>query len=213
MKPDHGYMTRLGHWLGAASIPVLILSGLEILRAFPSFFAKLPARNNIPLPEFPGLGGWLGGALAWHYAFAWIFLVAIILQFADLFRGGWRRLHLSRAERSQIWPMARFYFLRGDKPAIGTLYNPLQKLAYIVAIGFEVLSLVTGFLLLQPALSGVRPAAAWQVIRALHFVAFLGFVLFLPGHLFMVAIAGRKPILSMLTGETSRLVIRESSNQ
>jgi thiosulfate reductase cytochrome b subunit len=203
MKGDHGYLTRLGHWLATASIPVLILSGLEILRAFPSFGPKLPPGTAIPLPVGLGLGGWLGGALAWHYSFAWVFLVAIIFQFADVLRGGWRRLYLSKEEWSGVWPMARYYFLRGEKPDSPYLYNPLQKLAYLSALGFEILSLITGVLLLQPALLSLRPAAAWQLTRALHFISLCGLLAFLPGHLIMVALAGRQPMLSMITGENS----------
>jgi thiosulfate reductase cytochrome b subunit len=199
---DHSYVTRLGHWLAAIAIPVLALSGLQILRGFPSFGDKLPAGLELPLPDaLPTLGGWLGGALAWHVSFAWFFALAVAFQALDLIRGGWRRVWLHRSEWAGIGPMIRHYFLRGPKPELRALYNPLQKFAYLSTLSLELVALVTGFLLLQPALMGLRPVAAWQTVRILHFAALAGFAIFLPGHLVMVILAGRRPFLSMVTGE------------
>lgn len=204
-RPDHSYATRLGHWLAALSLPVLALSGLQILRAFPSFGEKIPATGLLPLPDaLPGLGEWLGGALAWHLTFAWFFLLAVALQLLDLARGGWRRIWLSPAEYRDIWPMVQHYLLRAPRPLVTQLYNPLQKLAYLLVLSLQLLVLLTGWMLLQPAAFSLQPAGAWQAVRALHFASMLGFLAFLPGHLLMVLLAGRKPFLSMCTGENAR---------
>lgn len=203
-KADHSYFTRFGHWLAAIAIPVLGLSGIQILRAFPSFGDKVPPSLVLPLPDLlPGLGGWLGGALAWHMSFAWLFLFAVLFQFLDLLRGGYRRVWLSRLEWAGIRPMARHYFFRGPKPVVAELYNPLQKFAYLSMIALEIVAIATGWVLLQPAQLGLQPVWARQLVRAVHFAALLGFVSFLPGHLIMVILAGRRPILSMVTGENA----------
>jgi len=201
MKPDHSYFTRLGHWLAAIAIPILGLSGLEILRAFPSLGEKLPHALMLPVPDGPGLGGWLGGALSWHVTFAWFFGAAVALQLFDLARGGWRRVWLSAAEWRGIWPVARYYFLRGSKPEQRKLYNPLQKATYLLILSLELVSILTGWALLQPARFWLRPVWAWQAVRALHLLSMLGFLGFLPGHLVMVVLAGRRPFLSMVSGE------------
>ena len=39
---EHPYLVRLTHWLSAISVTVMILSGLQIFRAFPSFGPKIP---------------------------------------------------------------------------------------------------------------------------------------------------------------------------
>ncbi|MBS1830252.1 MAG: cytochrome b/b6 domain-containing protein [Acidobacteria bacterium] len=198
----HSYSTRLGHWLAAIAIPVLALSGIQIFRAFPSFGEKLPPSLELHLPDvIPSLGGWLGGALSWHVTFAWFFAIAVLLQALDLARGGWRRVWLSAPEWAGVWPMIRHYFLRGPKPEVRELYNPLQKFAYLSMLGLEVVALATGFALLQPAWMGLRPFWSWQAVRLIHFTALAGFVSFLPGHLVMVIVAGRRPFLSMVTGE------------
>ena len=56
----HPLATRLFHWVNAAAMIVMIGSGLEIYNASP----LLPFR----FPEWITLGGWLGGALLWHFA-------------------------------------------------------------------------------------------------------------------------------------------------
>lgn len=204
MKPDHRYAIRLAHWLGATVVGVLILSGIEIFRAFPSFGSKLPQSFEVPTPLILGLGGWLGGALSWHLLFGWLFAVSALLAGIDLIRGGWRRIWITRAELDGIWPMIRYYLRLGPKPEAVTLYNPLQKLAYLSVYGFGLSALSTGLLLAQPVQFGSWLLAfpwAWQATRVLHFASMLGLLGFVPGHLLMVVLAGKKPFLSMLFGE------------
>jgi thiosulfate reductase cytochrome b subunit len=202
MRITHSYLARFSHWLFAISVLVLGASGLQIFRAFPSFSAKLPAPYELTAP--PGLGGWLGGALSWHFTFAWFFAIAVFLYFVDLARGGWRRLWLSGEDVRGIWPMARHYFLRGPKPPLTDLYNPLQKVAYLSMAGTLALALVTGLILAQPVQFGwfVGVPAAWQAVRLLHFGCLCAFAGFFPGHLVMVAMAGRPAMSAILIGRS-----------
>jgi DMSO/TMAO reductase YedYZ molybdopterin-dependent catalytic subunit len=63
---------RVCHWTFALSLLVLIGSGLEVFAAFPSFGEKLPASDLPVPPSILRIGGWLGGALQWHFTFAWL---------------------------------------------------------------------------------------------------------------------------------------------
>jgi thiosulfate reductase cytochrome b subunit len=204
MYTSHSYWTRLAHWLLAVSIAVLAASGLEIFAAFPSFGAKLPAGLMLHLPAQLRLGGWLGGALAWHFTFAWIFAAGLVLYFADLARGAWRRIWITGPEWTGILPMVRHYALRGPRPEATALYNPLQKLAYLTMSGAFVVSLLTGLMLLQPVRAGflLKATWAWQAVRLLHFGALAAFAGFLPGHLVMVALSGRTAMRAMTTGRS-----------
>ena len=66
--------------MNAVTITVLTLSGLQIFNAFPSFGAKVPQVDLITaVPQAITLGGWLGGALQWHFTFMWIFIGAAAL--------------------------------------------------------------------------------------------------------------------------------------
>ncbi|MBY0507881.1 MAG: cytochrome b/b6 domain-containing protein [Bryobacteraceae bacterium] len=177
----------ISHWLAAVAVVILTLSGIQIFQAFPGF-AGTTGVIDVPLK---GLGGWLGGALAWHFAFAWIYSAAGLLYAADLLRGGWRRLAFGQNEWRGIWPMLRYYFLRGPQPVLANGYNPLQKAAYLAVLTLGATSLLTGLLLAQPVQIPwvMASPASWPVVRLLHFVAMLGFVSFVPGHILMVLIS------------------------
>ncbi len=204
MRTTHPFLIRLAHWLSAISIFVLAASGLQIFQAFPSFGSKLPEPMEIPTPAFLSLGGWLGGALSWHFTFAWFFAFGTVLAMIDLARGGWRRIWLTGQEWFGIWPMARYYFLRGPKPMVNDLYNPLQKVAYLSMTAIALLALISGTMLAQPVQLGflIQLIGGWQSARLLHFGCMLAIAAFIPGHLVMVALAGRPAMRAMLTGRS-----------
>src|SRR6201998_97226 len=68
---EHPFVVRLCHWLNAISLFVMVGSGFQIFRAFPSFGAKIPQKDLLNWPKSFALGGWLGGALQWHLTFMW----------------------------------------------------------------------------------------------------------------------------------------------
>lgn len=203
MRVTHSYWARLSHWLLALSVIVMGASGFQIFRAFPSFSGKLRDPIYVPLPPLEGLGGWLGGALDWHFTFAWAFGAGMVLYAVDLAQGGWRRLWMTAEECRGILPMVRYYLLRRPKPTTQALYNPLQKITYVFVAGSLLLALVTGGLLAQPVQLSVliRLAGGWQVVRAMHFLSLCIFAGFLPGHIVMVALAGKPAWAAMVSGQ------------
>jgi len=130
----------------------MVTSGLRIFRAFPSFGPKIPEKILIDVPKSLTLGGWLGGALQWHFTFMWFFAASgifyVVYQIAS---GHYRTLIFTPRDVPGVWPMARHYFFFGPKPQQTGQYNALQKLAYTSAIGFGALSLLTGIVLYKPA--------------------------------------------------------------
>ena len=200
---EHPYIVRLCHWLTALSLTMLIGSGMEIFRAFPSFGSKIPERDMIAVPDWIGFGGWLGGALQLHLTFMWLFAAAGLLYVMyQIASGNYRQVLFARADIGGVWPMFRHYFLFGPKPRIDATYNPLQKLAYTLAIFLAALSLVTGIALYKPVQCAgiVWLLGGFRLVRFEHFVAMLGFLSFIPGHLIMVAIHGWNNFVSMLSG-------------
>src|SRR5258708_25239765 len=69
---EHPLPIRITHWVNAISLFVLVASGLRIFRAFPSFGPKIPEKVLLDIPKSLTLGGWLGGALQWHFTFMWL---------------------------------------------------------------------------------------------------------------------------------------------
>jgi thiosulfate reductase cytochrome b subunit len=200
---EHPYPVRLAHWAIAIALPILAMSGLQILRAFPSFEAKIPRGELIAIPRWATLGGWLAGAIQWHFTFMWVFLAAgavyVVYQIAS---GNWRQVVVSRRDLQGILPMVRHYLLRRPEPPYDGAYNPLQKLAYTVVLLLGALAALSGLALWRPAQLSLLVAlfGGFQNVRIAHFVAMLGLAAFVPGHLLLVAIAGFDNFRSMLVG-------------
>src|ERR1700726_833371 len=58
---------RIVHWINAVAMILMIMSGWQIYNASPLFdFSFSPSIT---------LGGWLGGALLWHFAAMWLLMV------------------------------------------------------------------------------------------------------------------------------------------
>lgn len=200
---EHPWVVRFTHWLNAIALFVLAGSGLQIFMAFPSFGPKIPERDYTFIPEKLGLGGWLAGALQWHFTFAWIFIGSGAAYLAhQIFTGHCRQVLFTPRDIRGLWPMARHYFLFGKKPEVTEEYNALQKLAYTSTVFFGIVSVLTGLVLFKPSqlrwlgflMGGYHLARVW------HFAALCGFLAFIPGHLIMVALHGWNNFVSMITG-------------
>ncbi len=60
----HPLIVRMTHWLNVVAMVCMIMSGWQIYNASPLF--------GFTFPRWMTLGGWLGGAIAWHLAAMWL---------------------------------------------------------------------------------------------------------------------------------------------
>jgi thiosulfate reductase cytochrome b subunit len=199
---EHPWIVRAAHWINAICLFVLVASGLRIFRAFPSFGPKIGQQNLVDVPKGLTIGGWLGGALQWHFTFMWIFIgTGVIYLGYQLFSGHYKQVLFTPKDIPGVWPMIRHYFLFGPKPAVTEAYNPLQKLAYTSAVALGVISVLSGIVLYKPVqFSWLAAPIGFHFMRGVHFAAMLGFLAFIPGHLIMVAIHGWDNFYSMMIG-------------
>src|ERR1700730_11890382 len=58
---------RIVHWVNAVAMVLMIMSGWQIYNASPLFDFRFSSSIT--------LGGWLGGALLWHFAAMWLLMV------------------------------------------------------------------------------------------------------------------------------------------
>jgi thiosulfate reductase cytochrome b subunit len=191
-RPAHPLVVRITHWVGAYAMICMILSGWQIYNASPI----LPFR----FPPWATLGGWLGGALAWHFAAMWLLLAdgAVYLGYSIL--SG----HITR----DMWPVRPAAVAR-DLWAALTLrlhhrtgeYNAVQKLLYLGVLTCAVLIVCTGFAIWKPVqlapLTGLL--GGYDVARRIHFALMSVIVAFLVLHVALVAIVP-STLLSMITG-------------
>jgi thiosulfate reductase cytochrome b subunit len=176
---------RVTHWLNALGVILMVLSGWRIYNASPVFAFRFPPSIT--------LGGWLGGALQWHFAAMWL-LVANGLVYLVL------NTVTGRVGR-RFWPLSPRQFvsdlafaLRGHLSHDDlTRYNAVQKAAYLGATVLIVLLVLSGlviwksvqFPLLRELLGGYESA------RVVHFLAMTGLVGFIVVHVVMVALVPR----------------------
>jgi thiosulfate reductase cytochrome b subunit len=189
----HPLWLRATHWLNALAVVLLTTSGWRIYNASPLFEFSLPASVTI--------GGWLGGALQWHFAAMWLlFFNGIAYLVINLVSGRLRR---------QFFPISPSVVLHDMGAALkGKLthadprhYNSVQKLAYLFVMLDSVLLVVSGlviwksvqFPLLRELMGGYDSA------RVVHFYAMSALVAFVLVHLCMVALVPRT-LLAMLRG-------------
>lgn len=200
---EHALLVRLCHWVNAISLFLMVGSGLQIFRAFPSFGAKIPQKDLLHWPQAFAVGGWLGGALQWHLTFMWIYILTGLIYLGyQAFSGNYRQIMVTRADIPGMWPMVKHYFFFSHKPLQHETYNPLQKLAYTTVIVLAVISVLTGFAVWKPVqfswLAWLMGGFHWA--RLWHFVVMWVMLAFVFGHLVMVLVHGWNNFVSMLTG-------------
>lgn len=189
----HPAWLRIAHWLNAAAVVVLVTSGWRIYDATAFLGFAIPASWT--------LGGWLGGALAWHFAAMWLLVANGILYLTiNLVSGRLRRQFLPIPPRQVLRDLAAA--LRGRlSHADPRHYNSVQRLAYVFVMVDIILVVMSGlvlwksvqFPLLRTLLGGYEGA------RRVHFFCMAGLCGFIVVHVVMVALVPRT-LVAMLRG-------------
>jgi len=189
----HSVFVRLAHWVNAFAILVMILSGWRIYDADPFLGFSIPR-------DFT-LGGWLAGALAWHFAAMWL-LVANGLAYLvyALASGHWRDL----APTGGLWRDLAAA-LAGMLDHVPGRYNAVQRWLYLFAMGCIILAVVSGVAIWKPVqfqeltsvLGGYEGARRW------HFAAMTGLVAFLIVHV-AAALSAPHVLKAMIRGRAGQ---------
>ena len=127
---------RTMHWINAIAMILMIMSGWQIYNASPLF--------DFHFSHSITLGGWLGGALLWHFAAMWILMVNGLIYLALGFATG--------RFREKLLPITPAGVISDTKAALtGKLshddlakYNYVQKLLYAGVIIVGVLIVLSG---------------------------------------------------------------------
>ncbi len=205
----HAALVRITHWLTAIVLTGMIASGLQIYSAFPHFGDKeyrLMVPNPLDsdqAPEVMRMGGWLAGALNWHFALAWPLVITGLTYLGFLiWTGAWRELLFLPRDIKPAIAMQLYYLrLRREHPPQGK-HNALQKGAYTFIIALGVISTLTGFAIYKPVQLSwlVALFGGFELARYWHFVAVWLFIAFTIVHVVAVLTADRASLPSMITG-------------
>ena len=180
----HSLAVRITHWINAIAIIIMILSGWRIYDASPLF--------NFIFPDQITLGGWLAGALQWHFAAMWLLVLNGLFYVCYGIISG----HF----KSSFLPLTWQSILREFKSALQGqisheigVYNAVQRAAYIGVLCLGVVLVLSGLSIWKPvqfqelaALMGGYEGARW-----VHFIAMALTVFFILVHLTLVALVPR----------------------
>ena len=193
----HPLIVRITHWINALAILMMVTSGWRIYNASPLFPFRIP--NELTL------GGWLAGALQWHFAAMWLLVInGIIYVTYGIASGHFRR---------KFFPLTPSAVLRDIKDALRgklahedlSMYNAAQRAAYLAILLCLAVLVVTGLVIWKP----VQFYAIGQFIgdyegaRFLHFCTMALMVFIVLVHIVMVILVPRT-FPTMLTGRARR---------
>ena len=191
--PVHPVWLRLTHWLNALAVIIMVTSGWRVYNASPLF--------GFSFPDAVTLGGWLGGALQWHFAGMWLLAAnGCVYLLCNLAGGRLRRKFFPLTVRS-IMADARAA-LRGHlSHADPSRYNSIQRLAYLVVVADLILLVLSGLVLWKsvqfPVLRDLL--GGYDMARHVHFFAMSVLVGFVALHVLMVALVPRT-LITMIRG-------------
>jgi thiosulfate reductase cytochrome b subunit len=184
---------RTVHWINAVAIVLMIMSGWQIYNASPLF--------NFSFSSAVTLGGWLGGALLWHFAAMWLLMVNGLVYLALGFATG--------RFRKKLLPITPQGVLADTKAALtGKLshddlskYNDVQKLLYVGIIVVGIVIVLSGLSIWKPVQLQWLTAlfGGYDVARYVHFVCMAAIVAFLVVHV-ALALLVPKSLRAMIIG-------------
>jgi len=189
----HPAWVRITHWINALAMLVMIGSGWEIYNASPLFGFTFPGSIT--------LGGWLAGALLWHFAAMWLLAINGIVYVAlGLITGRFR---------SKLLPIRPGEVVADVKAALAlklahddlSKYNAVQRLLYLGVILTGVLIVLSGLAIWKPVQLQELTAlmGGYEGARVVHFVCMAAIVLIVIVHVVMVALVPRT-LPTMITG-------------
>lgn len=191
-KTIHPWPVRLTHWLNAACMVCMFMSGWAIYNASPLFAFRFPVAVTV--------GGWLGGALAWHFAFMWLLLFNGFVYVLY----GWLSRHFKHdllpvglpALKHDLTDALRFRLVH-----VKGVYNSVQRLMYWMVLAAGALVVISGVAIWKPIQLQelVALLGGYDVARYVHFFAMAMIGAFVVVHLALVLLVPRT-LLPMITG-------------
>jgi thiosulfate reductase cytochrome b subunit len=189
----HPAWVRATHWINVLAMAMMIGSGWQIYDASPLFGFFFP-------PQI-ALGNWLAGALLWHFAAMWLFVVnGLVYVTLGIWTGRFRQKLLPIRPRAVLRDFVAALRGRLSHDDLSA-YNAVQKLLYAGV-------LLAGTVIVLSGLSIWKPVQFWwltaffggyNTARYVHFAAMTAIVAFLAIHVALALIVP-KSLRAMIFG-------------
>jgi len=189
----HPVWVRVTHWINVVAMVVMIGSGWEIYNASPLF--------PFVFPRGITLGGWLAGALLWHFAAMWLLAVnGLVYLVLGVLTGRFRR-KLVPIRPADVLSDARAALTGKLNHDDLSVYNAVQKLLYLGVILAGIVIVLSGLAIWKPVQLQELTAlfGGYDAARYVHFFAMATIVGFLIVHVIM-ALLVPKSLRAMITG-------------
>ena len=193
----HPLAVRITHWINALAILVMVTSGWRIYNASPIFPFRFPAEIT--------LGGWLAGALQWHFAAMWLLVVnGLVYLSYGIASGHFRRKLLPISPRAVFRDVIEALRGRLAHDDLST-YNAAQRAAYLVIILCAILLVLSGLAVWKPVQLEELAAffGGYEGARVVHLLAMATLVFVVLLHTVMVIFVPRT-LPTMITGRARR---------
>src|SRR5262245_49082344 len=172
----HPLWVRVTHWINALAVLVMIGSGWQIYNASPLF--------PFTFPRSMTLGGWLAGALLWHFAAMWLLVVnGLVYLMLGVLTARFRRKLLPIRIPDLLADLGKTFALRLSHEDL-LVYNAVQKLLYVGVILAGIIVVLSGLALWKPVQLQELTAlfGGYEAARYVHFCAMATIVAFLIVH-------------------------------
>ena len=179
----HPRWVRITHWINALAMFMMIGSGWQIYDASPLF-------DFLEFPSGLALGGWLAGALLWHFAAMWLLLInGIVYVTLGVATGRFRRKLLPIRPRAVLDDFVAALRGRLSHDDL-TVYNSVQRLLYAGVLIAGVVIVLSGVSIWKPVQFKYVTAlfGGYDVARYVHFFAMAAIVAFLTIHVALALI-------------------------
>jgi thiosulfate reductase cytochrome b subunit len=193
----HPLVVRITHWINVLAVLMMVSSGWQIYNASPLFGFSFPAGLT--------LGGWLAGALQWHFAAMWLLALNGLVYLAYGIGSGHFRRKLLPITPAAIFRDVRDA-LRGRLAHEDlSVYNAAQRAAYVALIIALIVLVLSGLAIWKPVqlYTLARLMGDYEGARLVHFLAMAAVVAIVAVHVLMVALVPRT-LPTMFTGKAGR---------
>ncbi len=189
----HPVWVRVAHWINALAMILMIMSGWQIYNASPLF--------DFTFSRSITLGGWLAGALLWHFAAMWLLMVnGLVYLILGFVTGRFRRKLLPLSAGGVVSDTRAALRGRLSHADLST-YNHVQKLLYAGIIVVGMLVVLSGLSIWKPVQLQWLTAlfGGYDAARYVHFFCMAAIVAFLVVHI-VLALLVPKSLRAMITG-------------
>jgi thiosulfate reductase cytochrome b subunit len=189
----HPAWVRITHWINAVAILMMIGSGWQIYNASPLF--------SFEFDKSITLGDWLAGALLWHFAAMWLFVVnGLVYVVLGVSTGRFRRKLLPIRPGEVVADLRAALTGRLSHDDL-SIYNAVQKLLYLGVIIAGVIIVLSGLSIWKPVQLQELTAlfGGYDAARYVHFFAMTTIVGFLLIHAIMAFVVP-KSLRAMIIG-------------